>query len=93
MSIKSYDINNGQRFFPTEYGSNVDAGHPIEPAKSGYARKTKIRRAIEAEGIPHTYVSCNCSFGFFLPTMAQPGATAPPREKILFYGDGQPKGK
>lgn len=24
--------------------------------------------------------------------MAQPGATAPPREKILFYGDGQTKG-
>ncbi|KAK9194711.1 hypothetical protein WN944_005418 [Citrus x changshan-huyou] len=85
------EVGNIKRFFPTEYGSNVDAGHPIEPAKSGYARKAKIRRAIEAEGIPHTYVSCNCSFGFFLPTMAQPGATAPPRENILFYGDGQPK--
>ncbi|XP_031247509.1 phenylcoumaran benzylic ether reductase TP7-like [Pistacia vera] len=85
------EAGNIKRFFPSEFGSNVDAGHPIEPAKSGYARKAKIRRAIEAEGIPYTYVSCNCTFGFFLPTLAQPGAVAPPKDNILIYGNGQPK--
>ncbi|KAL5823824.1 hypothetical protein ACOSQ4_021724 [Xanthoceras sorbifolium] len=86
------EAGNIKRFVPSEFGMNVDAGHPIEPAKSGYALKAKIRRAIEAAGIPYTYISCNCSFGFFLPTLAQPGATDLPREKIMMFGDGQHQG-
>lgn len=64
----------------------------VEPAKSTYAEKIKIRRAIEAEGIPYTYVSCNCFPGDFLPTLAQIGATAPPREKVTIFGDGNARG-
>lgn len=64
----------------------------VEPVKSVYADKIKIRRAIEAEGIPYTYVSCNCFAGYFLPTLAQNGATAPPREKVTIFGDGNARG-
>ncbi|OEL19808.1 Isoflavone reductase-like protein [Dichanthelium oligosanthes] len=61
-----------QRFFPTEFGNNVDRVHPVEPAKSlMFGAKARIRRAVEAEGIPYTYVAANFSTGRFLPTLAQ----------------------
>lgn len=82
-----------QRFFPSEFGNDVDRVHAVEPAKSAFAIKAQIRRAIEAEGIPYTYVSSNCFAGYFLPTLVQPGATSPPRDKVIILGDGNPKGK
>lgn len=81
-----------QRFFPSEFGNDVDRVHAVEPAKSSFAVKAQIRRAVEAEGIPHTYVSCSCFAGYFLPTMVQPGLTAPPRDKVVIMGDGNAKG-
>lgn len=57
-----------------------------------FATKAKIRRAIEAEGIPYTYVSSNCFAGYFLPSLGQPGLTTPPRDKIVISGDGNVKG-
>ncbi len=70
----------------------MDRVHAVEPAKTAFASKAQIRRAIEAEGIPFTYVSANFFAGYFLPTLSQPGATAPPREKVIILGDGNPKG-
>lgn len=70
----------------------MDRTHAVEPAKSAFATKAQIRRAIEAENIPHTYVSSNCFAGYFLPTLAQPGVTAPPRDKVVILGDGNAKG-
>lgn len=81
-----------QRFFPSEFGNDVDRVHAVEPAKSAFAIKVQIRRAIEAEGIPYTYVSSNCFAGYFLPTLAQPGVSSPPRDKVIILGDGNPKG-
>jgi len=83
-----------QRFFPSEFGNDVDRVHAVEPAKSAFAIKVKIRRSIEAEGIPYTYVSSNFFAGYFLPTLAQPGAFAPPppKDKVVIFGDGNPKG-
>lgn len=71
---------------------DVDHVNAVEPAKSAFATKAQIRRAIEAEGIPHTYVASNYFNGYFLPTLAQLGATAPPRDKITILGDGNAKG-
>lgn len=71
----------------------MDRVHPVEPAKTAFGIKAQIRRTIEAEGIPYTYVSSNFFAGFFLPSFAQPGATAPPRDKVIILGDGNPKGK
>lgn len=71
----------------------MDRTHAVEPAKSAFATKAKIRRTIEAEGIPYTHVSSNFFAGYFLPTLSQPGATAAPRDKVIILGDGNPKGE
>ena len=70
----------------------MDRVNAVEPAKSAFAVKVQIRRAIEAEGIPYTFVVSNCFAGYFLPTLVQPGASAPPRDKVIILGDGTPKG-
>lgn len=70
----------------------MDRTNAVEPAKTAFAMKAQIRRTIEAEGIPYTYVSCNFFDGYFLPTLAQPGISAPPRDKVIIPGDGNPKG-
>lgn len=85
------EAGNVKRFFPSEFGTDVDRTSAVEPAKSAFAIKSQIRRTIEAEGIPYTYVSANCFAGYFLPTLCQPGVTAPPRDKVIILGDGNPK--
>ncbi|KAJ0939413.1 Isoflavone reductase-like protein [Helianthus annuus] len=85
------EAGNVKRFFPSEFGTDVDHQNALEPASSAFAGKKQIRRAIEAEGIPFTYVACNCFAGYFLPTLVQPGATSPPRDKVTILGDGNPK--
>lgn len=71
----------------------MDRTHAVEPGKTAFATKARIRRAVEAEGIPHTYVSSNFFAGHSLLTLAQPGAKGPPKEKVIILGDGNPKGK
>ncbi|KAE8656049.1 Isoflavone reductase-like protein [Hibiscus syriacus] len=85
------EAGNVKRFLPSEFGTDVDLNKAIEPAKSAFGIKAQIRRAVEAEGIPYTYVPANCFAGFFVPTLAQPGATSPPRDKVVILGDGNPK--
>ncbi|KAG5543178.1 hypothetical protein RHGRI_016057 [Rhododendron griersonianum] len=85
------EVGHIKRFFPSEFGNDADRVSVVEPAKRIYAMKAQIRRAIEAEGIPHTYVSSNYFAGYFLPTLAQPGLSAPPRDKAIIPGDGNPK--
>ncbi|XP_061983182.1 phenylcoumaran benzylic ether reductase POP1-like isoform X3 [Populus nigra] len=85
------EAGNIKRFFPSEFGNDVDRAHAVEPAKTGFATKAKIRRAIEAEGIPYTYVASNSFSGFFLPTLKQPGAPASARDKVIILGDGDTK--
>ena len=77
---------------PSEFGNDVDNVHAVEPAKSVFQLKVKVRRAIEAEGIPYTYVSSNCFAGYFLKGLAQAGLTTPPRDKVVILGDGNAKG-
>ncbi|XP_074286175.1 phenylcoumaran benzylic ether reductase POP1-like [Silene latifolia] len=85
------EAGNVKRFFPSEFGVDVDRTSAVEPAKSAFSVKAGIRRAVEAAGIPYTYVSANNFAGLFLPSMSQPGATSPPRDKIVILGDGNPK--
>ncbi|XP_058092061.1 eugenol synthase 2-like isoform X3 [Magnolia sinica] len=85
------EAGNVKRFFPSEFGNDVDCVHAVEPAKSAFATKARIRRAVEAEGIPYTYVSTNCFAAYFLPSLGQAGATSPPRDKVVSLGDGNPK--
>ncbi|CAA2994376.1 isoflavone reductase [Olea europaea subsp. europaea] len=85
------EAGNVKRFFPSEFGNDVDRTRAVEPAKSTFAVKAQIRRTTEAEGIPYTYVSSNYFAGYSLPTLVQPGVTAPPRDKVIILGDGNPK--
>ncbi|KAI4364806.1 hypothetical protein MLD38_020850 [Melastoma candidum] len=82
---------NVKRFFPSEFGNDVDRTHAVEPAKSIYAKKANIRRSIEAANIPYTYVSSNFFAGYFLNALSQPGLTAPPRDKVIILGNGDVK--
>jgi uncharacterized protein YbjT (DUF2867 family) len=85
------EAGNIKRFLPSEFGNDVDRSHAVEPAKSALDTKVQVRRTIEAEGIPYTYVSSNAFAGYFLSTFIQPGATAPPRDKVTIVGDGNVK--
>ncbi|KAL9244998.1 hypothetical protein vseg_018708 [Gypsophila vaccaria] len=82
---------NVKRFFPSEFGNDVDRLHAVEPAKTAFAQKAQIRRLVEAQGIPYTFVSSNFFAGYFLPNLSQHGATSPPRDKVVILGDGTPK--
>ncbi|GLJ17758.1 hypothetical protein SUGI_0309940 [Cryptomeria japonica] len=85
------EVGTIKRFLPSEFGNDVDKIHAVEPAKTMFGNKAKIRRTIEAEGIPYTYVSSNLFAGYFVPNLGQPGLSAPPRDKIIILGDGNAK--
>ncbi|KAF2290091.1 hypothetical protein GH714_029926 [Hevea brasiliensis] len=85
------EAGNIKRFLPSEFGNDVDHVHAVEPVKSAFGDKVKVRRAIEAAGIPYTYVASNIFAGYLLPSFNQLGATAPPRDKVVILGDGNPK--
>ncbi|KAK3441737.1 phenylcoumaran benzylic ether reductase Pyrc5 isoform X2 [Eucalyptus grandis] len=89
--FKSLGVNLVHRFLPSEFGNDVNRVHPVEPVKAVYDIKAKIRRLIEAEGIPYTYVVCNCFADEYLRKLAQHEATAPPRDKVVILGDGNAK--
>ncbi|KAI3461931.1 hypothetical protein Pfo_018594 [Paulownia fortunei] len=79
------------KFLPSEFGCDMDRVEAVEPAASLFAEKAKIRRILESEGIPFTYVVSNGFAGYFLPTLGQLNATQPPKDKVLILGDGNPK--
>ncbi|CAN1125343.1 Phenylcoumaran benzylic ether reductase Pyrc5 [Linum perenne] len=85
------EAGNVKRFLPSEFGNDVDRSRAVEPIKSVFAEKVKIRRAVEEAGIPYTFISSNCFAGYFLPNFNQPGATSPPRDKVVILGDGNAK--
>lgn len=82
-----------QRFFPSEFGNDVDRNHGVDEAKTLFDSKAKFRRAIEAEGIPHTYVVANFLTQHFLPTQSQLWAIATPLDKVIILEDGNTKSK
>uniref|UniRef100_A0A453MQ66 NmrA-like domain-containing protein n=1 Tax=Aegilops tauschii subsp. strangulata TaxID=200361 RepID=A0A453MQ66_AEGTS len=93
MAIK--EAGNVKRFLPSEFGSDVERVHTVDPAATLYAGKLSLRRLIEAEGIPHTYVCCNGFAETYLPSIGDVTAVGagPPSDKITVLGDGDAKGK
>jgi uncharacterized protein YbjT (DUF2867 family) len=85
------EVGTVKRFLPSEYGFDYDRVHAVEPAKSMFDNIVKVRRAIEAEGIPYTYVTSNCFAGYYLPSLGQLGIAVPPRDIIVILGDGNTK--
>ncbi|KAM3757386.1 hypothetical protein ACB098_02G183600 [Castanea mollissima] len=87
------EAGNIKRFFPSEFGTDPDRVHAVEPAAHFFGVKASVRRSIEAEGIPYTYLVSNGFAGYFLPNLGniRTSATAPPRDKVEIIGDGNPK--
>ncbi|KAL5704673.1 Phenylcoumaran benzylic ether reductase Betv6 [Ranunculus cassubicifolius] len=85
------EAGNVKRFFPSEFGNDVDRSHAVEPIKSAYAVKSKIRQIVKDEGIPYTIVSANCFAGYFLDNFCQNDSATPPRDRVNILGDGNAK--
>ncbi|KAM3709584.1 hypothetical protein ACJW31_02G182700 [Castanea mollissima] len=84
------EAGNIKRFLPSEFGVDVDRAKAVYPIKHHLGVKASIRRSIEAEGIPYTYLVSNGFAGYFLPNfgIVFTGATAPPRDRVEIIGDG-----
>ncbi|XP_030923448.1 phenylcoumaran benzylic ether reductase Betv6-like [Quercus lobata] len=82
------EAGNIKRFLPSEFGSAMDRAKAVDPIKHHLGVKASIRRSIEAEGIPYTYLLSNGFAGYFLPNfgISRTGGTgsftAPPRDKV-----------
>jgi hypothetical protein len=77
-----------QRFLPSEFGVEEDRITALPPFQAFLDRKRKIRRAIGAAGIPHTFVSSNCCGSYFLNILLHPHEKG---DDIAVYGSGETK--
>ena len=83
-----------QRFVPSDFGSNqVSLDALPDPLKTAYEPKQQIRAAISKEGIPFTIIFTYGFAGFFLANLGQLDCLAPPRDKVIIFGDGNGKGE
>ncbi|KAM0932898.1 putative 2'-hydroxyisoflavone reductase [Dioscorea sansibarensis] len=80
-----------KRFIPSEFGCDVDKSQILGMDNGFYGKKAEVRRLIEKEGIPHTYICCNLFMGYLLPSLVQPGLRKPPRDTMTIFGDGNVK--
>ncbi|KAK8914167.1 hypothetical protein KSP39_PZI023629 [Platanthera zijinensis] len=85
------EAGNIKRFFPSEFGNDVDRTTALEPSKLALGTKIQFRRAIEAENIPYTYVSSYFFAGYYLPSLAQATTQSLPTDKVFILGDGNVK--
>nr|QGU34067.1 pinoresinol-lariciresinol reductase 3 [Taiwania cryptomerioides] len=86
------EAGNIKRFVPSEFG--MDPGlmeHAMAPGNIVFIDKLKVREAIEAAAIPHTYISANIFAGYLVGGLAQLGRVMPPSDKVFLYGDGNVK--
>ncbi|KAK8934665.1 hypothetical protein KSP39_PZI014750 [Platanthera zijinensis] len=79
------------RFFPSEFGFDVERVQLLEPVKSVLAEKNKIREAVRKEGIPFTFVSSNFGATYFLSRLGQVEADGIPEAAVSILGDGNTK--
>ncbi|KAJ1428216.1 NmrA-like domain [Sesbania bispinosa] len=85
------EAGNIKRFFPSEFGIDVDRNNAVNGAKTLFETKVKMRRIIEAEGIPFTVVVANFFTRHFLPTRPELRAIAAPLDTVIILGDGNTK--
>ncbi|KAJ1686879.1 hypothetical protein LUZ63_018269 [Rhynchospora breviuscula] len=77
-----------KRFLPSEFGHDIDKANPVEPGLTFYKEKRRVRRAIEAAGIPYTYICCNSIAGWPYFDNTHPSEVPPPLDRFQIYGDG-----
>ncbi|KAM0902065.1 hypothetical protein ACQ4PT_019588 [Festuca glaucescens] len=80
-----------KRFIPAEFGVDHTMIQICDMDHGFYEKKAEIRRLIESEDIPHTYVYCNFLMRYLLPSLVQPGLDAPPRDEVMIFGGGNTK--
>ncbi|KAK9114762.1 hypothetical protein Syun_021559 [Stephania yunnanensis] len=80
-----------KRFLPSEFGHDIDRADPVEPGLTFYNEKRKVRRLIEALGIPYTYICCNSIAAWPYYDNHHPSDVLPPLDQIPIYGDGNKK--
>ncbi|KAI5668139.1 hypothetical protein M9H77_17992 [Catharanthus roseus] len=79
---------NIKRFLPSDFGVEEDRVSVLPPFQEFLDKKKKIRRAIEAAGIPYTFVSANCYGAYFVNFLLHPHDKG---EDIIVYGSGEAK--
>ncbi|KAJ8440720.1 hypothetical protein Cgig2_005451 [Carnegiea gigantea] len=85
------DAGTIERFVPSEYGNEVDrVADALPPFQALLDNKKKVRRAIEAAGIPFTYVSANSLAAYFVDIVLHPHDRKNPQE-VAVYGSGTTK--
>ncbi|KAL6284379.1 hypothetical protein ACE6H2_015308 [Prunus campanulata] len=77
------------RFIPSEFGNEVDRVSGLPPFEALLDNKRKIRRAIEAAGIPYTYVSANSFGAYFVDYLLHPREKT--NHQVTVYGTGEAK--
>ncbi|XP_065880244.1 leucoanthocyanidin reductase-like [Euphorbia lathyris] len=80
-----------KRFFPSEFGHDVDRADPVEPGLGMYIEKRKVRRLVEEYGIPYTYICCNSIASWPYYDNTHPSEVLPPLDQFQIYGDGTVK--
>ncbi|KAF5751775.1 hypothetical protein HS088_TW02G00793 [Tripterygium wilfordii] len=84
------EAGNIKRFIPSEFGIEVDrVSGVLPPFEALFENKRKIRRAVEAAGIPHTYVSANALAAYFIDYCLHPHDRN--RDEVVVYGTGHTK--
>jgi len=78
-----------QRFIPSGFGAEEDSVKPLPPFQAVLDKKRKIRREIEAAGIPYTSISANCFGAYFVNYLLHPYENV---KDITVYGNGEAKG-
>ncbi|XP_048337559.2 probable pinoresinol-lariciresinol reductase 3 isoform X1 [Ziziphus jujuba] len=81
-----------KRFIPSEFGLDPDKVQVSGMHYNFFSPKAEIRRLVEEQGIPYTFVSCNFFMSYLLPSLVQPGLTSPPRDQVTIFGHGNTKG-
>ncbi|KAK2979900.1 hypothetical protein RJ640_020142 [Escallonia rubra] len=79
---------NIKRFLPSDFGCEEDRISALPPFQAFLDKKKRIRRAIEAAGIPYTYVSANCFGAYFVNYLLHPHEK---HDDITVYGNGEAK--
>ncbi|CAL1392842.1 unnamed protein product [Linum trigynum] len=89
QAIKS--VGTIKRFLPSEFGHDVDRANPVEPGLSFYQQKRQVRRSIEQNGIPYTYICCNSIASWPYYDNTHPSDLPPPLHQLPIYADGNAK--
>ncbi|KAK4743819.1 hypothetical protein SAY87_010131 [Trapa incisa] len=79
---------NIKRFLPSEFGIEEDRITALPPFQAFLDKKKCIRRAIEAAGIPYTYVSANCYCAYFVNRLLRPSEQ---EDTVFVCGTGDAK--